>query len=135
MPNRHILPIVGAHFRPPAKALLSVLAQGTELTLVPEPENPYDQFAVKVVVSGTDAAAGADSDDLNAALIGTGWDADSIAEQEEFHLGYIPKTEASWAQGLIQAEHGANGAPGVLAFTVEGKPAVAFLTEGSRGDD
>lgn len=43
--------IVGSHFRPPAKLILANLPAGAHLMLEPDPENPYDSFALKVLVS------------------------------------------------------------------------------------
>lgn len=43
-------PIVGAFYRPPAKTILGLLGPGHELVLDPEPDNPYDENAVKVGV-------------------------------------------------------------------------------------
>jgi len=43
-------PLVGSHFRPPAKAILAHLPDGASLVLDPEPSNPYDPSAVRVLV-------------------------------------------------------------------------------------
>jgi hypothetical protein len=45
-----ISPIVGAHFVPPAKILLEHLPSGASLLLEPEPDNPYDENAMLVMV-------------------------------------------------------------------------------------
>lgn len=115
----HTLPIVGAHFRPPAKQLLAAIAGGTDLALIPEPENPYDPNAVRVVLCGESITV--DDETLMDQLAGTGYDIDDI-RSGVFHVGYIPKTEAVWVQPRMA------GAPaaGVFAFTMEGKPAVTF---------
>jgi hypothetical protein len=42
--------IVGMHFRPPAKHLVKALPMGIPLILVPDPLNPYDEHAVKVML-------------------------------------------------------------------------------------
>lgn len=42
--------LVGASFRPPAAQLLAHVPAGAPLTLEPEPDNPYDDFAVKVLL-------------------------------------------------------------------------------------
>lgn len=42
--------LVGMHFRPPAKLILECLPGGTALQLESDSENPYDAFAVKVLV-------------------------------------------------------------------------------------
>lgn len=39
------VPIVGMHFRPPAKHLVAALPLGSPLTLVRDPENSYEQKA------------------------------------------------------------------------------------------
>lgn len=45
-----ICDLVGAHFRPAeAKEILKSLSVGDHLTLERDPENQYDQFAVKVM--------------------------------------------------------------------------------------
>jgi hypothetical protein len=49
-----ISPLVGFHFYPPAKALLSSMPMGTTLILRPEPENPYDSNAVAVYLDPQD---------------------------------------------------------------------------------
>jgi hypothetical protein len=42
-------PVVGTHFRPSeAKVIANALSNGDEVTLLPEPENPYDPMAVAV---------------------------------------------------------------------------------------
>lgn len=42
-------PIVGMHFRPPAKLVLESLPGGAKLVLMPQPDNPYDANAVRVL--------------------------------------------------------------------------------------
>lgn len=49
---RFTAPIVGMHFRPPAKDILNNLAAGTELLLEHQPENPHDGDAVRVLLYG-----------------------------------------------------------------------------------
>lgn len=48
-------PLVGAHFRPPAKALLASLPAGTILLLDPEPSNQYDSHALGVWINPQEA--------------------------------------------------------------------------------
>jgi hypothetical protein len=43
-------PLVGAHFHPPAKLILSWLRAGTALKLRREPDNPFDSNAIGVWV-------------------------------------------------------------------------------------
>jgi len=42
--------LVGSHFVPPAKVVLSTMKAGTEVELEAEPDNPYDENAIKVLV-------------------------------------------------------------------------------------
>lgn len=48
--SRVIAPLVGDHFHPPASLVLKHLPTGSRLQLEPDPGNPYDEFAVKVLV-------------------------------------------------------------------------------------
>lgn len=118
-----LLAIVGAHFRPPAKDLLQVMATGTPLTLIREPENPYDANAIKVMVATT-AIPAAWAEDLAPLLTARGLDWDDIQAEPEWHLGYIPRGEAE----VLAAAFDAHSAPvpATLAFDLTGKPAVMF---------
>lgn len=135
--------IVGAHFRPPAKALLACLPAGAGLLLVAEPDNPYDAHAVQVWVN-----AQAYPDEIWPELVlqstGYGYDEDQLREgaagnhPEGFdgrgwwHIGYIPAQKAGkngepeaeadidYAQGHIPH----SGAEGKLTFDQAGKPMV-----------
>lgn len=106
-------PIVGSHFRPPAKQILTVLPVGYPLHLQPELDNPYDPNAIQVRVSLLDFPVSRFAI-LTSALEGTGYDPhDLIAAErstgETLHLGYIPKSGAKTCKGgpgnreLIQA--------------------------------
>lgn len=48
-----IIPLVGSHYNPPAKALLEHLPNGAKLRLRRDTENPYDEFAIEVFVEGS----------------------------------------------------------------------------------
>jgi hypothetical protein len=91
--------IVGAHFRPPAKQVLSHLPSGAELRLVPEPDNPYDEFAIRVMVRPA-AVPGEVWDSLDAALLGTGMDLDELMAQDEIQLGYVASAGNKKAEGF-----------------------------------
>lgn len=45
-------PIVGMHFRPPAKDVIALLPAGVKLELRRQPDNEYDPFAVQVFLHG-----------------------------------------------------------------------------------
>ena len=72
MPIHHA-PLVGSHFRPPAKALLASLPAGFHLELRPEPSNPYDQNAIAVWLDATHLPQQA-KDELQLTLEGTGFE-------------------------------------------------------------
>lgn len=87
--------IVGAHFRPPAKALLACLPAGHPLWLRPEPTNEYDENAVQVLLQSTSLqpllAEPFIRDELERQLSGQGSDVETVLTQSEWHLGYLPK--------------------------------------------
>src|SRR5258708_34749998 len=92
MPVKSLL--VGSHFRPPAKQLLASLPSGTPCQLVPEPENPYDEHAIRVELplsslpDPNPLAIGIDH-----SLEGTGFTlADLLESDTPIHLGYIPQS-------------------------------------------
>lgn len=96
-------PIVGAHFRPPAKQLLEVLPIGTPMLLRAEPDNPYDENAIQVLVSLSKTYPISQWAVLAAALEGTGYTPQDLIDREAnegpLHIGYIPRTGAKTAQG------------------------------------
>lgn len=114
--------IVGAHFRPPAKAILQVLPQGTPLILRPEPENPYDDHAVAVDLDPGEIPISV-HEELNTLAGGMGHSIESILDMDQIHLGYIPRELALTLHTPIK------DAPKVeakLTFNAQGKPSVAF---------
>lgn len=85
--------IVGAHFRPPAKVVLHNLAVGTELQLIPEPDNPHDPNAIAVHLDPNNIAEDL-REDMDNALASQASSMDALLEMETVHLGYIPRVEA-----------------------------------------
>lgn len=116
-----ILPIVGAHFRPPAKAIIAALPMGCPLTLVPEPSNPYDPNAIAVFVETGQIKSL--SEEAKANLLGLaagmGHDWESLISPEAWHLGYIPKINAA---DIRMAEE----TPGTFGLDPAGKPTIEF---------
>ena len=96
-----LVPLVGAHFRPPAKQVLSVLRVDTELLLAPEPENPYDPKAIRVSVDLRNEFALFRVPALREALEGTGTEVEDLmnSHAEPLHLGYIADSDGKAAQG------------------------------------
>lgn len=107
--------IVGAHFRPPAKALLSCLPAGHQLWLRPEPTNEWDENAVQVLLRSASLRSLLTEpfirDELERQLSGQGSDIESVLVQPEWHLGYLPRAAKGnkeleeWNIGVQQAVH------------------------------
>ncbi len=91
--------IVGAHFRPPAKGLLAILPAGSKLVARREASNAYDANAIMVLwpTSGlnTESGIALAKEDVQNAVQGFGSSAEEVFAQSEWHLGYIPRTEAA----------------------------------------
>lgn len=134
MSQSHTVPLVGAHFRPPAKAILQVLPTDSPLRLIPEPDNPHDANALAVHVATVDIPESA-HEELNALAAPYGFDLAAIAAQESWHLGYVKATEAAWLTHMVveamQEHNEAEGGPffpefwpAALTFDATGKPAL-----------
>jgi hypothetical protein len=132
-------PLVGMHFRPPAKAVLAHLPSGASLILVPEPENPYDEKAIKVLVS-PDQVPASQYDGLAADLVGMGLDLDEVLQtksevKEPIWLGFIADSDGKVCKqrpvptgnrevGALLTESGMDRLVCTLAFEPDGKPVV-----------
>lgn len=149
-----LCPLVGAFHRPPAKTVLEVLPHGCVLLLVPEPENPYDAGAIRVMV---DLSALCADDDFATVLetaldaVGAGFD-DVVHESGPLQLGYcaatggkpLAKLAALWSQtglspvgnvevaAMMDAPDSAKHA--TLEFGPDGHPAVR-VTLGEPNDE
>lgn len=131
MPQLNV-PLVGAHHHPPAKWVLQVLPAGTKLYLQAEPENPYDENAIAVLVSGEsipESMVGI----LAGALEGTGFTVEDVAGMEEIMLGYVAKSGGKFCPGDGNAEVktlarenliGVAELPCKLGFDISGNPQV-----------
>lgn len=117
-------PIVGMHFRPPAKAILQCLPQGTTLHLRREPDNQYDPNATKVLVRSADIPEG-QYQELDTLVAGYGTTIQEILAQSEWFLGYIAAKsgEAGLIAPLLDKEP-ARIWVGALIFDGSGKPMV-----------
>lgn len=113
-------PIVGAHFRPPAKAILQVLLGGCPLLIIPEPENPHDPNALRVEVTTTDISESQD-ELLEQLASGYGSSIAEIRAQDSWHLGYIPRVDAV---NLVH-RFGIEPLSGSLTFNAKGAPCVS----------
>lgn len=138
-----LAPLVGARFRPPAALILECLARGAELTIEPEPTNPYDEFALRVHVR---VAAIPESQfaRLEVELPGFGHTLDGLRDADSVFLGYIASSDTAAGQKAIAANPGTVGnrqvgealaaADGlhvaVLEFAPTGLPLVAVRVGG-----
>ena len=86
--------IMGAHFRPPAKAILSVLPTDCPLSIVPEPTNEYDPNALQVVLASADIPEDC-YNELDLAAAGYGFSVEQILAQEQWQLGYVGREYAA----------------------------------------
>ncbi len=91
-----IYPIVGVKFHPPARAILAVLPVGTELELIPEPDNPYDENAIMIWINGKEIPEHCRAE-LEFLAAGYGFHASEIIPNY-WHLGYIPRALAAQMQ-------------------------------------
>lgn len=135
----HVSPLVGAHFRPPAKAIIQSLPAAYPLELRPEPSNPYDANAVAVWFDASHLSDDA-MEELRHTLPGQGSDIDDLIEQRFWQLGYLAKDHAAVHQERVALTiEGHNidatvsgegflwtGYPCKLTFSGDGKPAVIF---------
>lgn len=123
----HVCHLVGAHFRPPAKAILAALPSGCALRVVPEPDNPYDENALRIEVASADIPATQHSK-LGEEASFFGHDLATILAQPYWHLGYIKATEALSLAGpiAITTDNDPAGLPAILQFDSSGKPLVTF---------
>ena len=116
--------IVGMHFRPPAKLVLAGLPGGAHLRLEPEPSNPYDENAVKVLCDPNDMVPGY-IDEIEDQLEGYGRTKEDLLAETSLHLGYVARTETHKCTGILG---------GILTFTGDGKP-LCELDEPSKATD
>lgn len=136
-----LVPLVGAHFRPPAKQVLAHLPAGAKLTLVPEPGNPYDPKAIKVLVLVGAEIPENQHQSLRSALAGTGTELEELLESEGLQLGFIADSDGKMCQKegcagnrevgeMAQGPEGWDGLEVRLSFDSAGRPAVAVERRG-----
>lgn len=131
-------PLVGSHFRPPAKALIAALPVGTPLALRLEPENEYDPGAIAVWF----ATANLPQDEeilreLDQAAGNYGFPLDVLRSTPEYQLGYIPGTNgkishlgtalrAALVERLAAHDAPVTEIPVTLSFDSKGMPTVVL---------
>lgn len=132
-------PIVGMHFRPPASAVLALLPGGCPLRLEPEPENQYDQDAIRVRVSPEAVLSLGSKAQLEETLPNFGWTLSQLFAARWLQLGYCANEKNLKAhsygtigcRGLGEAlraswkdESGQRFLLGKLVFDAAGRPMV-----------
>lgn len=129
--THHNYEIKGAYYRPPAKAILSVLPVDTPLTLRHDPYGNTcgvahnDPNAIAIFVKSENIPK--DSEDekpLTLALANVGFTEELLRAQGEWHLGYVPKEFA--AKICLTSDHDAH-----LSFW-SNKPYVTWETSDAR---
>lgn len=101
-------PLAGAYHRPPAKTILGALPQGCELKLDPEPQNPYDEYAIRVLVR-TGAIPASQYAMLEAELPNSGSSLDDLLTQAEVMLGYLSSSTSRAGQKTLAESPGCQG--------------------------
>lgn len=116
-------PIVGMHYRPPAKAIIQCLPAGALLKAIPEPDNPYDPHAIKVTVAVAEELPKEQEDELANIAQPYGYTLEEILWQNEWHLGYIPKETALHLAPLMAGRTWT----GNLGFNAKGAPTITIM--------
>lgn len=129
MPSERFL-IVGARFRPPAQDVLMALPAGADLILRRQPDNPYDENAVAVMVQLFSEIDGYYLDSISETVKGI---LDNHFTEEEkptfLHLGFIPRERAAGLAPRIDLQADpdtmiAPDVPGKLTFATNGAPMI-----------
>lgn len=128
-------PLVGAYFRPPAQAVLSQLPSGAALLIEPEPSNPYDENACRVLLCDF-SEEGVYKQlflDLMEAALPDGVEKNHKGEwyksdlTDPLHLGYISsKTGHAAAVAALIRERSVTFLPAQLSFNPGGQAEVTF---------
>lgn len=143
MPNQTYLTLlVGAHFRPPAKLVLAHLPAATSLVLIPEPDNPYDEKAIRVLARTQDIPE-SEHAELEAELPASGSSLDELLGQDEIWLGYVAASGGKPLQARpdlvgnseVLAALTQPDARATLQFGVQGEPLVQVVVGQGQDDD
>lgn len=142
-------PIVGAHFRPPAKLLLTILPINSPLHLDPDPDNPYDPNAVKVLIFPADPAIATSlsllsSEERKQELLGMGVSLEDLLTLPSIQLGFLPSSSNQKTRTINGTLYAGNaevlnaiaGSPlhsAFLTFAPNGAALVKILVEGVEG--
>lgn len=129
-----ICPLVGGHFRPPAKQLIAASPTGLPLAIQPEPENPYDEDAVKVMLDPQDIPV-SQHESLEETLPLAGYDLYQVLSGGPVQVGYIAKSGGKPLVKLNEAHGGIyRGNREALEALVEGGRIRSSLRFGPSGE-
>ena len=123
------LPIVGAHFRPPAKAIMQWLPAGAPLFLVPEPTNQFDDHAIAVYIETIQLcpSRGQVDQELLEACEGFGYGAAELLAQDRWHLGYVARDQVFLTEeATAKLGFDMKGKPVALAWKISGQDSIAI---------
>jgi hypothetical protein len=112
------VPLVGMFFHPPANLVLKGLLGGTHLTLLAEPENPYDANAIRVECCPRDMEPEY-AENARDELEGFGYTLEELLEIPSIHLGYVAKNATHLVRGHFEGYFPCGG---VLVWSGDGKP-------------
>lgn len=135
--------IMGANFRPPAKAIIESLRAGVELQLVREPTNEYDTNAVQIWTK-PQSVHQEDRAGLEVALSGYGKSLEDFDEAPEWWLGYVAKAVAASVSPMLKdgaslkatlSFSGAGKAQVEIDYRAEGEPLEEETDEESENDE
>lgn len=128
--------LVGSFSHPPAGLLLQNIPGGVELILQPEPENPYDSGAIRVLIASDNIPASRDQE-LELLLPGAGLTLSELRCEPQWMLGHVaanggkPLSKAGLTQGNLEIgamlQDGACKAR--LFFWPDGKPGIEVRSE------
>jgi hypothetical protein len=126
------IPLVGMHFRPPAKEVLSILPLGFPLEIRPEPTNQYDVNAVMVLVDMADLPVNLIP--LLDNILSPMFDACELCSNGPLQLGYLAATGMKTARGgpgntnalMLISVNGLETIQATLGSAPEGYPVVTI---------
>ncbi len=137
--------IVGAHFRPPAKQVFAVLAQGHRLRLEEQNDNAYDAAAVRIMLDltgedGMPLLSEAQMAELEAELPNCGLTLEQLMSSGPLQLAFVPAqdgkplakarlTEPDLLGNQQVRELMGPGLTTTLGFALDGSPRLVLETE------
>lgn len=116
--------IVGSRHYPPALALIYTIPENTILELQKEPENKYDNHAVRIMLQTNNIPSYCHTE-LAEELIKYGIDINTVLSKPCHKLGYLPKIQNILVFNYMQQTR--QTLLGCLSFIDDERPAVIIL--------